>query len=258
MSSRDLCQHNRRGFLKVAAACGAAASFTIPLLAQKNDQKADTPGTSAGGSPASMPPLPYAPDALAPHISEKTINLHYSRHHRSYYLRLKGYIDANREYRNSSLESLIRQTEGGILLDESIYNMAVLLYNHNLYWESLTPGGGGAPARRSPFVKSAYDSFGSFDNLKKMIIEAATKPGIGWVWLAQDTDSLVVYRTEYHGTPLVQGRNPLLCIDMWEHAYYLDYQDDRERYVDAVLSSLINWETAERRFKDKSGSAKSQ
>ena len=125
-----------------------------------------------------------------------------------------------------------------------MFDIAVLLYNHNAYWPSLAPGGGGVPKGK---IGAMIDfSFGSYGAFRKTFIAESMKLGVGWVWLVGEGDKVKVYRSEYNDTPLLKECIPLLAVDVWEHAYYLDYQNDRQQYVEAVLDHLLNWEQAEK------------
>jgi Fe-Mn family superoxide dismutase len=192
-------------------------------------------------SPHALPPLPYADDALAPVISAHTITFHYGKHH-------KGYVDtlnklvAGTEFANLPLEKIIADTAGKE--DKTaIFNNAAQAWNHTFYWDSLRPKGGGEPpAVLKPKIEAA---FGTVDACKKAMSTAALAQfGSGWVWLVLDGDKLAVVKTGNAAVPMTTGMKPLLCIDVWEHAYYLDYQNRRADYVNAVLDTLVNWDFA--------------
>jgi len=196
---------------------------------------------SDNAAPHVLPPLPYAENALDPVISSNTIGYHYGKHH-------KGYVDAlnkllvDTELAELTLEELIADTAGKS--DKvAIFNNAAQLWNHTFYWHSLRPQGGGEP---SAGLKQIIDaSFGNLDACKKQLETAAMSQfGSGWAWLVLEADTLKVVKTGNAGTPLTKGVKPLLTIDVWEHAYYLDYQNRRADYVKAVLDKLINWEFA--------------
>jgi Fe-Mn family superoxide dismutase len=189
-------------------------------------------------SPHVLPPLPYADDALAPVISAQTITFHYGKHH-------KGYVDtlnklvAGTEFAGLPLEKIIADTAAKA--DKTaIFNNAAQAWNHTFYWRSLRPKGGGEPpAVLKPKIEAA---FGSVDACKKELSTAALAQfGSGWVWLVLDGGKLAVVKTGNAAVPMTTGGTPLLCIDVWEHAYYLDYQNRRADYVSAVLDTLINW-----------------
>jgi Fe-Mn family superoxide dismutase len=224
--------------MKIAAGAGAAAALAgvarSPLSAQE---------AAAARKSIAMTALPYAENALEPYVSSRTVHLHYNKHHKGFYDTLKAYIDTHAEYQNLSLEELIIKNKGGILLDDTIFYVSVLLHNHNHYWRSLMPKSGGMP--KGKIGKLLAASYGTYDAFRAAFIGEAMKIGAGWVWVVLDGEKLKAYRTEYHDTPLVKGFKPLLAIDVWEHAYYLDYQDERGKYVEAVLNNLLNWEYAE-------------
>jgi len=229
--------------MKTAAATGAAIGFSSTT----NSLFADT---KTGQLPPQQPPkdvamiqLPYAQNSLAPSISARTINLHYNQHHMSYYTMLKGWINVHPEYQNQTLTQLIQANKNGIRIAEAVFRYSILLNNHNWYWASLTPNGGGAPKGR--IAKLINDSYGSYDAFKKTFIEEGTQLGIGWVWTVLENDKIKVYLSEYGDTPILRGYQPLLAIDVWEHAYYLDYQNERQKYLEAVLDKLLNWDFAE-------------
>ena len=188
-----------------------------------------------------LPALPYAESALDPVISANTLSFHYGKHH-------KGYVDtlnklvAGTELVGLSLEQLINETAGQA--DKvAIFNNAAQTWNHTFYWRSLRPKGGGEPpAELMDLIKSA---FGNVDACKKELATAATTQfGSGWAWLVLEGDKLKVVKTANAETPLTKGAKPLLTIDVWEHAYYLDFQNRRADYVNAVLEKLINWDFA--------------
>ena len=185
-----------------------------------------------------LPPLPYAENALDPAISANTIGLHYGKHH-------KGYVDtlnklvAGTELADLSLERLIAATAGKS--DKAaIFNNAAQTWNHTFYWRSLRPKGGGEPP--TALKQKIEASFGNLDACKKELATAATSQfGSGWAWLVWDADRVKVVKTPNAETPLTTHAKPLLAVDVWEHAYYLDYQNRRADYVSAVLDKLIDW-----------------
>lgn len=188
--------------------------------------------------PHVLPPLPYAENALDPVISVNTIGLHYGKHHKGYVDTLNKLI-AGTELASLSLEKLIAETAGKA--DKTtIFNNAAQTWNHTFYWRSLRPNGGGEP---SAMLKQRIEaSFGDLGTCKKDLAAAATSQfGSGWAWLVLEDGKLKVVKTSNAETPLTMGVKPLLTIDLWEHAYYLDYQNRRADYVNAVLDKLINW-----------------
>jgi Fe-Mn family superoxide dismutase len=188
-----------------------------------------------------LPFLPYAENELSPVISANTISFHYGKHH-------KGYVDnlnklaAGTEFAEMTLDKIITTTAGKA--DKAaIFNNAAQVWNHTFYWRSLSPKGGGKPP--DALKKKIEVDFGTLDACKKELASAAAAQfGSGWVWLAQDGKKLKVVKTSNADSPLTQGMKPLLNIDVWEHAYYLDYQNRRADYITAVIDKLINWDFA--------------
>jgi Fe-Mn family superoxide dismutase len=191
-----------------------------------------------GSAPHVLPPLPYPDNALDPVISANTLSFHYGKHHKTYVDNLNKLI-AGTELAELSLEEIIASTAGKA--DKTgVFNNAAQVWNHTFYWNSLSAKGGGEPP--SALKQKIEASFGSVEACKKELATAATTQfGSGWAWLAQDGDKLQVIKTGNADLPLTKGIKPLLTIDVWEHAYYLDYQNRRPDYVNAVLDKLINW-----------------
>jgi len=185
-----------------------------------------------------LPPLPYSQGALEPVISATTIKFHYGKHHRGYVETLSTLV-AGTELADLTLSRIIAETAGRT--DKvAIFNNAAQAWNHGFYWRSLRPKGGGEPPAALKHRIEA--SFANLDACKEALVTASTTQfGSGWVWLVQDADRLKVVKTGNAETPLVKNMKPLLTIDVWEHAYYLDYQNRRADYVRAVLDKLINW-----------------
>ena len=182
--------------------------------------------------------LPYDRDALEPHISARTLDYHYGKHH-------KGYVDklnenaAGTRYEEMPLEDVIRTSFKK--KDESVYNNASQAWNHTFLWDSMNPAGDGRPARAVSDMIN--DQFGGLDAFRKQFKESAVAQfGSGWTWLVADGSTLAIVSTSNADSPLTTDTRPLLTLDVWEHAYYLDYQNGREKYVDAFLEHLINWE----------------
>jgi Fe-Mn family superoxide dismutase len=206
--------------------------------------KTDTGHSStvlAASAPHVLPPLPYAENALEPVIAAKTMGFHYGKHHKGYVDNLNKLI-AGTPLADLSLEKIIASTAG--LPDKTaIFNNAAQAWNHTFYWSSMTPKGGGKPP--AALKQQIEASFVSLDACKKELASAAVSQfGSGWAWLVLEDGKLKVVKTGNAGVPLTTGMRPLLAIDVWEHAYYLDYQNLRADYVDAVLDKLINWEFA--------------
>jgi len=188
-----------------------------------------------------LPPLPYAIDALAPHISQETLEFHYGKHHQTYVTNLNELI-AGTEHAESSLEQLILAADGGPL-----FNNAAQVWNHTFYWNSMSPAGGGKP---SGGMADAIDkAFGSYDGFRTDFAEAATTQfGSGWAWLIQEDSGLAIVKTGNADLPLKHSQKALLTIDVWEHAYYIDYRNARPKYIDTYLDSLLNWDFAAANF----------
>ncbi len=205
----------------------------------KDTSKASTvPGTTL---PHVLPPLPYAENALEPTITAKTMSFHYGKHHKGYVDNLNKFI-LGTEYAALPLEKIITSTAGQPE-KIAIFNNAAQTWNHTFYWNSMRPKGGGEPP--AALKQRIEISFGSVDAFKKELASTAVSQfGSGWAWLVYDGSLLKVIKTANAGVPQTLGLKPLLAIDVWEHAYYLDYQNRRADYVNAVLDKLINWEFA--------------
>jgi len=188
----------------------------------------------------SLPALPYAEDALAPVISAQTIGFHYGKHHKTYVDNLNKLI-ANTEFEGQSLEKIVLATAGKA--DRAgIFNNAAQVWNHTFYWNSMTPKGGGAPKGK---LAEKIEALGGLDKVKTDLANAAVaRFGSGWAWLVADGDALKIVTTSNAEVPLTQGQTPLLTIDVWEHAYYLDYQNRRADHLKAVIDKLLNWDFA--------------
>lgn len=182
-----------------------------------------------------LPALPYAMDALSPHISKETLEYHYGKHHNAYVTNLNKLI-AGTEYENLSLEEIIKKSTSG-----GIFNNAAQVWNHTFYWHCLSPNGGGEPTGKAK--DAIAKDFGSFEKFKEDFSQvAATTFGSGWAWLVQDKNgSLKIISTSNAGTPMTEGLQALLTCDVWEHAYYIDYRNARPDYIKAFWS-LVNWD----------------
>jgi Fe-Mn family superoxide dismutase len=188
--------------------------------------------------PEILPPLPYAEAALEPVISARTMGFHYGQHHKTYVDNLVKRISGT-ALANASLERIIAETAGKP--DRAaIFNNAAQSWNHTFYWRSLRPQGGGSPP--AELREAIETSFGSLEACKREFIAAASAAfGSGWAWLVLDDERLRIRTSVNADTPMVWRMKPLLAIDLWEHAYYLDYQNRRAEYVNAVVEKLINW-----------------
>ncbi|OGS20252.1 MAG: superoxide dismutase [Elusimicrobia bacterium RIFOXYA2_FULL_40_6] len=193
-----------------------------------------------------LPPLPYEDNALDPVISAKTISFHYGKHHKGYVDNLNK-LSAGTEFAEMTLEKIIVATAGKAE-KSAIFNNAAQTWNHTFYWHSMKPKGGGELS--AALKKKIETDFGTVDACKKELAEAATTQfGSGWAWLVLDNGKLKVLKTANADSPLSKGMKPLLNIDVWEHSYYLDYQNRRADYVTAVLDKLINWDFAAENLK---------
>ena len=219
---------NRRTFLMVSA--GAAVSLAMGGIFRP---------AQAGASPYTLPPLPYAENALEPVISARTIGFHYGKHHKAYMDNLNKLI-AGTQFADTPLEDIIKSTSGQA--DKAaVFNNAAQFWNHSFYWRSLTPKGGGEPP--AALKQKMEEAFGSVDACKKALADTTVSQfGSGWGWLVLDQGKLKIVKTGNADVPFTKGMKPLLTIDVWEHAYYLDFQNRRADYVKAIIEKLVNWE----------------
>lgn len=189
-----------------------------------------------------LPPLPYAKDALMPHISPNTFDYHYGKHHQAYVTNLNGLIK-DTDFAGSTLEDIIMATHH----DASkigVFNNAAQVWNHTFFWNCMTPQGGGEPS--AAFKTKLEETFGSFDQFKADFKQAAlTQFGSGWAWLVADRGELKITKTPNAQLPMMFGQTALMTVDVWEHAYYLDYQNRRPDFVQAFLDHLVNWSFVE-------------
>jgi Fe-Mn family superoxide dismutase len=192
-------------------------------------------------NPIALPPLPYSQIDLAPVISANTVGFHYGKHHKGYVTALNKLI-AGTEFAGMPLEEIVTASAGKAEL-KPIYHNASQAWNHGFYWKSLTPKGGGEPPEE--LKRKIQDSFGSVESCRMELAAAATGQfGSGWAWMVMEGERLKVYASPNADSPLTKGLKPLLTIDVWEHAYYLDYQNRRGDYINAVIEKLINWNFA--------------
>lgn len=188
-----------------------------------------------------LPPLPYAQDALAPHLSKETFEYHYGKHHQAYVTNLNNLIPGT-EFEALSLEDIVKKSSGGI------YNNAAQIWNHTFFWNCMKPQGGGAP--KGKLLEAINAKFGSYDAFKEAFTKSAVGNfGSGWTFLVKKADGSVdIVNMGPAGTPLTTGDTALLTVDVWEHAYYIDYRNARPKFVEVFLSSLVNWDFAETNF----------
>ena len=187
-----------------------------------------------------LPALPYAKDALAPHISVETIEYHYGKHHQTYVTNLNNLVPGT-EFEGKSLEDIVKTSTGGI------FNNAAQVWNHTFYWNGLSPNGGGEPT--GALADAINATFGSFEKFKEEFTKCAvTTFGSGWAWLVKNADgSLALVSTSNAGCPLTAGQTPILTCDVWEHAYYIDFRNLRPKYLEAFWA-LVNWDFANANF----------
>jgi len=218
---------NRREFMALAGVAGVGLlaptlfPFSSAMAADSLDQA----------------PLPYAMGALEPVISARTLEFHYGKHHAAYVGNVKKMLPGS-GLEGKSLEEIIKATapKGG-----GLFNNAAQSYNHAFYWKCMKPGGGGMP--KGKLMEAIMGSFGGYDAFRKAFVDASVGQfGSGWGWLAQEGGKLKVVATANADTPLAHGAAPLLVVDVWEHAYYLDYQNRRADYVNAFMDKLVNWD----------------
>ena len=203
-------------------------------------QTAPTSATASG--PVTLPALPYAENALEPVISAKTLSFHHGKHHRTYVETANKLIQGT-DFADLSLEEIVKATAGKGGDQAAIFHNAAQAWNHSFYWQCLKPKGGGEPP--AALKQRMEASFGSVEACKKELAAAAVAQfGSGWAWLVAEGEKLKVLKTADAETPITQNLRPLLTIDVWEHAYYLDYQNKRAEYVNALIDKLANWEFA--------------
>jgi Fe-Mn family superoxide dismutase len=238
---RDSVPGTRRDFVMGAVGVGLGAAA---LGASAGQAPSGQPAVAAPAptGPIVLPPLPYADSALAPSISAETISFHYGKHHKAYVDNTNRMI-AGSELATASLEDIVKAAAGKAD-KKGLFNNSAQVWNHTFYWKSLSPKGGGQPSGKLlDLVKSDFGDFAKFkDELAKA---AVSQFGSGWAWVVVEGGKLKVEQTANADTPLTNpAKKPLLTIDVWEHAYYVDYRNRRPDYVTAVLDKLINWEFA--------------
>jgi superoxide dismutase, Fe-Mn family len=227
----------RRRFLGTLA---AGAGF-LTLGGQVNADPAQSKQAGGKKMPSHQPPLPFAMTAMKPFLSEEQLTYHYGKHHAAYFKNLNGLVDGKPEAALSLREVVVQAVPG------PIFNNAAQAWNHSFYWDCLKPQGGGEPA--GPLAAAIARDFGSVDAFRKSMSEAGAKLfGSGWAWLAADpSGKLEIMPLGNADTPLKHGREPVLTIDVWEHAYYVDYRNDRAKYIDGFWNA-VNWDFAAKCF----------
>lgn len=192
-----------------------------------------------------LPALPYAKDALAPHISENTLDFHHGKHHNAYVVNLNNLLGDDD---SRSLEDIMKDTAGDAT-KAGVFNNAAQIWNHTFYWHSMKPNGGGSPT--GAIADKINEDFGSYDKfVEEFKAAGATQFGSGWAWLVLDGGKLKVTKSGNADCPLTDGQVPLLTMDVWEHAYYLDFQNRRPDYISTFLESLVNWDFANENLKN--------
>lgn len=225
---------DRRDFLKTSFYLSTLAMLQLTGIGCSRQTETET-------AQSGIIPLPYGHDALEPCISSRTLEFHYGKHHQAYADNTLKLI-AGTNLAKLPLTEIIQKSHGVKELVPT-YNNAAQLFNHNFYWQSMTPKGGGNP--RGKIQEAITQSFGSYDAFVKIFSEsAASQFGSGWTWLVKDGNQLKVIHTGNADTPVTMGMVPLLTLDVWEHAYYLDYQNRRADYIRAFMEHLVNWEFA--------------
>lgn len=220
---------NRRDMLILA---GTAAAATVAR-----------PSIGHAAEPFELPPLPYAEDALAPAISARTVGLHYGKHHKGYFTKLNKLVEG-KSYADLSLEEVVKKAKADG--ETAIFNNAAQAWNHVLYWEQFK---GGPVAPSGEFAEAVERDFGGLEALKDKLVAAADDVfGTGWVWLVKDGDKLALVGMQDAGNPLPEGKVALAGIDVWEHAYYLDYENRKPEHVKAVFDKLMNWQVVGERM----------
>jgi Fe-Mn family superoxide dismutase len=219
---------SRRQFLGTLAA-GSAAVVAAPWV------------RIGHAAPVTLPDLPYAENALEPVISGRTISFHYGKHHQGYVDKLNTLLQGT-DFVDAKLEEIIITTADQPN-NTAIFNNAAQVWNHTFYWASLKANGGGKPA--GELETKIEESFGGYETMKNEFVDKAVGQfGTGWAWLVEENGKLAIVNTPDAETPIPKGQKPLLTIDVWEHAYYLDYQNRRKDYVNAVIDRLLNWDFA--------------
>jgi len=181
-----------------------------------------------------LPELPYPKNALEPHISANTLDFHHGKHHNAYVTNLNKLIEGT-DLAGSELEEIVKKSDGGV------FNNAAQVFNHSFYWNCMKPGGGGAPT--GPIAEKIDQAFGSYEKfVEEFKAAGATQFGSGWAWLVLEGGELKITKTANADTPIAHGQTPLLTVDVWEHAYYLDYQNRRPDYLTTFVEKLINWD----------------
>ena len=241
MSEMPTSVSRRQVLVGAAAAACATALATSRRAAAAQKAQPPPPAAAPAAGPLALPALPFAPDALAPVISAKTLSFHHGKHHRAYVEKTNELL-AGSALASKPLEEIVRAAAADPAR-ESLFNNAAQAFNHAFYWKCLDAKGAGAPTGK--LLEALKRDLGSVEDAKKQLVEAAVAQfGSGWAWLVAEGGKLKVVKTPNAQTPLTQGQTPLLAIDVWEHAYYLDWQNRRKEHVQAVVDKLLSWKFA--------------
>ncbi|GAX40142.1 manganese and iron superoxide dismutase [Tolypothrix sp. NIES-4075] len=238
---------DRRHFLFLLGASVGAFALDTHASAEKAPISQTTPSGNTGGTPISLPPLPYAYDALEPHIDQATMQFHHDKHHAAYVKNLNAALDKHPELKSKPVEEMLRNLNSVPAdIRQIVRNNGGGHVNHSMFWLIMKPQGGGEPT--GAIASAINQSFGSFAAFKKQFNEAGTgRFGSGWVWLVRNNGKLEVTTTANQDSPLTEGKYPILGNDVWEHAYYLKYQNRRPEYLDAWWN-VLNWDEINKRF----------
>jgi superoxide dismutase, Fe-Mn family len=215
--------------------------FTLFVLPMIHASEVTDTNQTQNNAQVQLPELPFETDAFEPFISARTIDIHYGKHHAGYVKKTNALI-AETPYAGMDLLSIIKASAARPA-QKNIFNNSAQVWNHTFFWNSLSADGGGIPT--GDLKKMIDESFGSYENFRQLFVTVATSHfGSGWVWLVQDGGLLRVFSTPDAYTPITEGLNPLIVLDVWEHAYYLDHQNRRKEFVEIFLDKLLNWEFA--------------
>ena len=245
---RESERHNHRNMSRSGRLIAQAVLFTVALLLLPGPAPMDGAAQPAAEKPYfRKQPLPYPENALEPYISARTLSFHYEKHHQGYVNNLNKLV-AGTPLAGRSLEEVVRETAGRP--DKTaVFNNAAQVWNHDFFWQCMKKGGGGKPAP-GKLLRMIETSFGSFERFANAFRTAAASLfGSGYTWLVQEGDALKIVQTSNADTPIAHGQTPLLTCDVWEHSYYLDYQNRRPDFIGAFLDHLVNWEFVESRVR---------
>jgi Fe-Mn family superoxide dismutase len=237
---RDFIARTTKGAASAVVASLAGATAGMLPTEAAHAASSDAVPSYLGASPQVQPPLPFAQNALEPVISARTVDIHYNKHHRAYFENLAKLVRGT-PYADQTLETIIVKTYGDTA-SEDIFNNAGQAWNHNFYWNSMSP----TPTQPGAKLQAAIKrDFGSLDALHEQLVKvSASQFGSGWGWLVVENGKLSVVKTSNANVPFTSGKAPLLTVDVWEHAYYLDYQNRRPDYLKELTAKLINWNFA--------------